>query len=409
VPADVVDKWLRNRRAAVLNQVKMRPLEHTAMPGTVLSIQKGQAEAFPLKADDGSEWILKKFYQARLPDRTYLETIGNILPQHNGLQAGTARRVLAAGDLVKSSGCHHSSQLAQWLDGTVLMPRISGIDWAMLADEIRDGNLNLGPEHRLLLCRNLAELIVVLEQHKIAHRDLSCGNVFIETNSWNVCLIDFDSLYHPNLSIPAGTTCGTIGYAAPFAWDSRQLDPTLTWCPCADRYALAILCTEFLALDAGSPLTAEGGMFDQDQLCRRKGTGVSHAISRLESDYPAAASLFERAIKSKGHTDCPTPELWLNISGGMGAAASPPELDELENVVPDFFENVLRKQRPAAPLWPAPSLDEMPFDSSARPAVPVGPLAPSLGEMPLEVPKLQQSSVSQATSDVELPEDPWAS
>jgi len=46
-------------------------------------------------------------------------------------------------------------------------------------------------------------------------------------------------------------------------------------------------------------------------------------------------------------------------------------LEQLERIEKDFFERVLKKQRPAAPLWPAPRLDDVPMPIITRPpAVP---------------------------------------
>jgi hypothetical protein len=43
---------------------------------------------------------------------------------------------------------------------------------------------------------------------------------------------------------------------------------------------------------------------------------------------------------------------------------------ELESIAPDYFEHLLQKQRPAAPVWPAPRLADMPMDLPALPHQP---------------------------------------
>jgi serine/threonine protein kinase len=156
-----------------------------------------------------------------------------------------------------------------------------GVDWAALADALREGKAELDPPQRIALCRGLAQLVQALEAAQCAHRDLSSSNVFIEPATLALALIDFDSLFHPSLTMPANTTCGTLGYTAPWAWRQDQLSGAATWSPAADRYALAILCAEFLLMDVGAALTAEGGMFDQDELRARQGPGVSAALARL--------------------------------------------------------------------------------------------------------------------------------
>jgi len=141
------------------------------------------------------------------------------------------------------------------------------------------------------------------------------------------------------------------------------LDAGRTWCAGADRFALAILLVEFLVLDKGAPLAAEGGMFRQDELCARSGHAVDLAREGLKRDYPAALPLFEAAIGSNDFADCPSPEDWNQFFDTIPEApARPPRLTQLETIAPDFFERLLKKRRPAAPIWPAPRLDEMPMD-----------------------------------------------
>jgi serine/threonine protein kinase len=126
------------------------------------------------------------------------------------------------------------------------MPRVNGFDWSTLADEIRDGSVTLNQQQRFTICKNLTRLIELLENSRCCHRDLSCGNIFIDTNTWQVYLIDWDSFYHPSLQMPRATTCGTAGYTAHLVWDNGNLDPRGTWCEHADRYALSLLNVELL-------------------------------------------------------------------------------------------------------------------------------------------------------------------
>jgi len=172
-------------------------------------------------------------------------------------------------------------------------------------------------------------------------------------------LIDFDSFYHPSLKMPKATTCGTVGYAPPFAWRTNVLDPKRTWCPHADRYTLTILIAEFLTLDRGWPLTAEGGMFDQDELRARSGPGLDTAKKVLNTQWPRVASLFVATINSKDFEFCPSPRDWRRILGST--FPKPPSLSQLENIPVGHFKKILRStNRAAAPLWPPPNLSEIP-------------------------------------------------
>ncbi len=383
MPAEVVERWLARGKPADINGKLLRPVEHSGLSGTPLSIQKGQAEAFCLTGANGDRWILKKFHNGRILDRSYLEAISTILPQHNGFISGTRREILSTGSLIRTANCYHNRELSQWLDGTILMSQIDGLDWSSLADDLRDGILTLDKAQRLASCRSLSKLVLLLEQIQAAHRDLSSGNVFIHPQDCSVSLIDFDSFYHPSLTMPGATTCGTVGYAAPYAWQTGVLDPTATWRPLADRYSLALLNVEFLVLAKGAPLSAEGGIFDQDELKARSGQSIELARRSLSTDFPEALGLFEAAINSSDFDQCPSPSDWLGVCDD--SQVQPPSLAEMPEAEANYFEEILRKQRPAVPLWPAPKLSDL----------------PSLNF------QMAASARTTPVSVVTLPQDPW--
>ncbi len=382
MPAEVVDNWLRKGKPARINGLAARPIEHPSMKGIALSVQRGQAEVFPLVAEDGSRWLLKKFHHQRSLDRGYLEAIGSLLPSGAAFQCGSVRRVLDRSAIRRAPNHFCTPTFTNWLDGTVLMPRIPGCDWASIADDLRDGNLNLETSQRVQLCRNLSRTVQQLEAAGCSHRDLSSGNVFIAPASLDVCLIDFDSLFHPTLTMPAATTCGTSGYTAPFAWRQGQPDAAASWCRQADRFALCLLNVEFLVVNRGSPVTNEGGIFDQEQLCGRRGAGLNRIRAALGSVALAAIPLVETALQSSTFSECPAPGDWLALCDQLaGPATVAPSLVDLEAIPDDYFHQLLRKQRPAAPLWPTPSLADLPQVDIALPAM--------------------------ARTVVSLPEDPW--
>jgi len=361
VPADVVDAWLRSRCHAAVAGLHVRPLEHTALPGLPLSVQRGQAEVFILQATDGTTWMLKKFHPGRVLDRGYLQSVQSLVPPGDAFASAVNRRVLQPAHLQREPGGYYDTALAKWVDGTILMPRIPGRDWASLADQIREGQTRLDRMERLLLCQKAAGVVAQLEQAGCAHRDISSGNVFILPGTWEVSLIDFDSLFHPSLAMPATTTCGTMGYVAPFTWRHGAPEPEASWCPFADRYALAILCVEFLVLDKGAPLTADGGMFDQKELKRRSGKGLTEATSKLKTEFPEATPLLQQALQSNRYDQCPSPEDWQRFCAAAGCTVSvPPCLRDVEEVDYTFFTQILARRRVPLPVWPAPSLHELP-------------------------------------------------
>jgi serine/threonine protein kinase len=349
------------------------------------SSQRGQAEAFFLIDDNGQWWILKKFHSSCNLDRQYLLKVSSLLPKHDGFICGTERHILTQGALRKTTGYHYCPDLDTWLDGTILMPQVIGFDWSNLADDIRDGSIELTEPQRFTLCLQLSRLIELLENTHCAHRDLSCGNAFIDMNTWQVFLIDFDSLFHPSLTMPKVTTCGTSGYTPHHAWSKDKLDPCGTWCEYADRYALSLLNTEFLLVQPGIEATNEGGIFDQDELKKQSGKGIASIMLDLKLKYPRAAQLLTTAISSPSANECPAPSDWVTFFQSMsGTDFKSPTLDDLPLISSDYLADKIARCRPASPLWPAPSLDDMPM------------VVPS-------IPK----RFSKKPPPVELPPDPW--
>ncbi|MCY2954837.1 MAG: serine/threonine-protein kinase [Planctomycetota bacterium] len=371
MPAECMDKWFNSRRPAFLAGRQFWLQKHPVLRDSPLSVLRGQAEVYCLLDSDGNSWLLKKCHPGKGLDRHYLEAVSRLLPQHPGLKTGTDRTVLTKGSLKHTPGSFFSVALNHWLDNTILMTRAQGVDWTAVADQLRSGSLVLQASQRLTVCQRLNELVQVMEHHRLAHRDIACGNAFFELSSPSCAFIDFDSAFHPSLSMPKATTCGTSGYAAPFAWRGDYLDACATWCEHADRYACAILSAEILVLGPQSPMTGEGGIFDQDDLRRRSGKTVDHAADALAQHYSQALSLFRAAIKSRGFDDCPSPGDWIACCQTlMAGLPRPPKLSDLEPPDPEFFRNCLHGRR-TLPFWRPPRLADLNDPWPFRPGVPL--------------------------------------
>ena len=358
--AELVCYWLQSKRNAIICLISLKPIEHSSRKGKPLSSRKGQAEAFFLIDDKGNWWILKKFHNARNLEHKYLTRVGSLLPKHDGFTCGTQRYVLSRGSLCKTLGCFYSKDLDYWLDGSVLMPRVAGLDWSALAGKIRKGGIKPSELQRLTICKNLTSLVELLETRQCCHRDLSSGNIFIDENTWEVYLIDFDSFYHPSLRMPQFTTCGTPGYTSHLACNNDKFDPGKTWCQHVDRFALALLNAEFLLLGPQSKATEEGGIFDQDELRKQKGPGIKSVVASLKSRYPQAAQLLQAAIQSTSFSDCPAPKDWLSFYNTIpGLIVKPPSLSDFADITPEQLSEKLRKYKPALRPWPVPGVEEM--------------------------------------------------
>jgi len=378
-PSDAPQVWLLRRRRVTLEGIELLPQENMYLKGTPLIVARGQAQAFYLDDAAGRVWILKKFLPGRNPDAQYIRSIQSLVPRHAGFESGHRRMVLSQSSVAGSA--LPSADFAQWIEHTILMPLVEGSDWAYVADRVRDGTFTLSPEQRLLMCRNLSERVKLLEAGGLSHRDLSSTNVFVDTRNGGVHLIDWDSLYHPSLSIPPNTTFGTNGYVAPFVRVNGREDPRVTWGPGSDRFSMAVLNVEFLTVGRHSPVTGDGGTFEQDELYQRRGGGIDRIVRELRQHFPGAVGLFERVLRADRFDQCPSPDEWM----ALGAGVSAPSLRDVYDPRQDFQKFIHAIQKPPLPPPPAPSLGDLaqpdlsaPFVTA--PQVPAPP-APSLSSL----------------------------
>lgn len=366
---DVIKLWLAGGQWNPISGILLRPIAHPCVKGVPLSISRGQAEAFFLESDQGARYILKKFHPGLNLNRPYLQAVGLLVPQHAGFSAAAHRKLLNKSDVGQCKGYASQAGLADWMDGALLMPRIDGVDWACLADDLRAGDLVLQRDQRLTLAHRLTELVAILESHGCAHRDLSSANVFVDVSSLAVRLIDFDSFYHHSLPRPAETTCGTAGYAAPWLWKCDRMDAPASWMEGADRFALAILIAELLVLDNGSPLAEEGGMFRQDNLRIRRGDTFDHVRSKVAGAFPDIAAMLDRALFANRFEECPAAAEWQILLDHLLGHRIVPSLTDVQT--PDFvrFVKSLTRRQPACPLWPVPRLEDIPAPALKKPSV----------------------------------------
>lgn len=378
-PSDLAQAWLVSKRFASIEGIDLLPQENTFLTGNPLVVARGQAQAFYLNDAVRRVWILKKFLPGRNPNAQYIRAIQSLVPQHVGFESGYQRRVLTQASLATASGLPADFPL--WLENTILMPYVKGSDWANIADQVRAGKLSLTPEQRLGMCRSLSEQVGVLESSGLSHRDLSSTNIFVDTKTWTIHLIDWDSLYHCNLTLPNNTTFGTNGYVAPFVRVNGTENPRTTWTAGADRFSMAVLNIEFLSVERNSPVTGDGGLLDQDEIYKVGGNGIDQIKSILRRDFPQALGLFERVLRATGFAECPSPKEWLTLAAGVTA----PSLKDVYDPQADFLMFIQRLQVPPQPVIAAPKLTDVEnpnLKSSDLPAArPPAPAAPSLADM----------------------------
>jgi serine/threonine protein kinase len=271
--------------------------------------------AYFLVDNVGRGWILKKFLPEQEFDPAYTRAIKALIPALPGFESGFQRKVLKSSGASSVGFCNR--EFREWIDGTILMPQVVAPSWAELAEAIRNGAVRLSGSERLLLCRNLSELVAGLEVASLAHRDLSSKNVLLNHKSAQVHFVDWDSLYHASLTMPANTSSGTNGYSAPFVRRKGRKLFYLTWREKADRFALSILNSEFLAIREGSACFEEGGLLRQSDIDHRHGPTLFEMREALNQSFAEALHLFDQAIDASDFVDSPSPSDWIRFALGQ--------------------------------------------------------------------------------------------
>lgn len=334
--SDIMIDWLKDGNAALINNMFLKPYPHPISPEMCLAVRRGQAVVYFLHDNNGSDWLIKKFLDGKELDPAYLVEIANILPASEPFLSGTTRTILTRDSLTKTTRTYARQELSEYLENTILMPKIKGLDWAGLACELRDSKMHLGSFERMAICRNLSVAINELEKAMISHLDLSSGNVFIVPKALSVSLIDFDSLFHPSLNRPKQVMIGSEGYIPSFVTPHKGSN----WCEYADRFALSLINTEILIVDKDSPFSNEGGIFVQDDLDQKEGPSITYAIDKLQKEYPKTAALFHATIKSDSFAQCPAPDDWIAHFQEDGNSLSLDSLPEFSFELPEKKEQV---------------------------------------------------------------------
>ena len=298
----------------VVGDTSYRIAEHPAAPGIPYGQEGRQAIVYQLEAKNGEKKALKVFkVRYRLPGLVSLADHIAPFAELPGLQV-----------------CHrtvftpqrHATLLRQHPDLTyaVLMPWVEGPTWMEVMLEKQD----LGPEQSLSLARSLAEVLSGMEEHGLAHCDLSGPNVMLPvlapsaaSDHWSsIELVDVEQLYSSDLKQPELLPGGFPGYAHKTAADGL-------WSSNADHFAGAVLLGEMLGWCDKRVREAAWGenYFDPQEMqqANERYRLLVHVLRERWSE--GVAGLFERAWRSETLWDCPTFGEWLVMLPEPGRAS----------------------------------------------------------------------------------------
>jgi len=119
---------------------------------------------------------------------------------------------------------------------TIRMEWVDGISFKQF---ITDNISN--PVHIRNLAEQFLEMVKALHQNNISHGDLQHGNIMIRKNG-HICLIDYDSLYVPQLMHENDNIKGLPGYQHPHRNKKKKLSPK------ADYFSELVIYLSLIAI-----------------------------------------------------------------------------------------------------------------------------------------------------------------
>lgn len=308
---EIANVWLQSGLPALIRGVKLVPKQHPRFKNLAYYEEGKQGRAFHLvQPSNKREWILKKFTSEMQPERSYVVSVRSLVPKSICFQAASKRIVLTPEDIKPGEGIYSSGELSKWLDGTILMPKMPGTSWQNVSKEIRSGALDLSMSKRVSFARSLAEAVVEMEQEGCAHRDLSHESVLLDLQENIVYLIDWDSLFHGTLYYFKNTPAGSQGYMPQWLGDQNKWDSRKSWNRKGDRFALAILISEFLLMNQESPSFYDGAMYSQEMFGNTQHPFFLKVSESLGGISESLHDLFRQTWNSTSYDDCPDPLKW---------------------------------------------------------------------------------------------------
>ena len=188
----------------------------------------------------------------------------------------------------------------------VLMPWLDGPTWS----EILHKKKALPVEQTLTLARALAEALMGMQEHGLAHCNLSGANVLLTTPAAGagIALLGLEDFYAPGLLQPQAPSSSPAGY-------THQKAAGPFWGPNADRFAGAVLLAEMLGwYDQPGCQAAWGESYFAPDEIHQDSSRYQALVASLRRQWgDGVVTLFARAWHSATLADCPTFGEWLIV------------------------------------------------------------------------------------------------
>ena len=323
---------------------------HPAAPEHVYAAGGARATVYKLTDQSGQTFGLKVFKKA-YRNRFVLRSARHLsrIPNLPGMQAA-AREIVAPGD--------PAVRKYPELEYSVLMPWISGDTWFDILLKTATGKIYLRPDAAARLCSRFLRVMKGLEDSKIAHTDISPGNVMVDVDVPDVQLLDLEDMFLDGQDKPANPNRGTNGYR-----HSAQDGDGDCWCDAGDRYAAAVMAAEMIILSNPklSYKASDEGYFAGNRNSPEASERFVEGVKWVHECSPALAGLIRRAWDSPSLAACPSiaslndaAEAYANaLPHKSGPAFVPRELPVRWEPFPTRRERITRRRpwRRARKLW----------------------------------------------------------
>lgn len=152
----------------------------------------------------------------------------------------------------------------EYVDEGIVTP--SGVQPIVVMDWVNAQPLKTYIEENLFdaeklkhLADEFLKMTNVLHDNNIAHGDLQHGNIMVKPDG-SIVLVDYDSMYVPELAGKSDEISGLPGYQHPARWDNKLLTPK------ADYFSEMVIYTSIIGLSELPQLWADLKISDTDTL-----------------------------------------------------------------------------------------------------------------------------------------------
>lgn len=192
------------------------------------------------------------------------------------------------------------------LEYAVLMPWVDGQTWS----DILLLKYSLLIDQSLRVARSAANVLSQLEINRIAHCDISCGNVLLDMDTLNVYLVDVEDMFNLNFPPPGRYPKGSAGYQHP----TSETNERGQWVLEGDRFSGAILLAEMLTWhDARIRNTVYGESYFAPTEMQDITDRYTLVLKVLEEMSPDFRRLFVQTWTSPTLADCPLMQEWVSV------------------------------------------------------------------------------------------------